>query len=203
MVSKEFVLIEDTQGNLYTRSNWSSSKTCNSVALISLFNGLSFRIALTEPNLPFLNRNALYAEAEQYMKPNSNPYIDFDGKSNTLGIYNFNQAKGATGTRYGAAYAMDYAFPNGQKNGYVLSSGQFYLMYKNLSEVNACLNLVGGTPITNGRGYYTSSVRDQYEGTLVYLWATDTCGQTFGRSVADIGWTYFRYSGYFRICSDI
>ena len=157
MVSKVFVFIEDTQGNLYTRSNWSSSKTCNSIALISLFNGLAFRIALTEPYLPFHNNLAYYVDVEPYMEPQSNPYIDFDGKSNTLGIYNYNQAKDATGTGYGAAYAMDYAFPNGQKNGYVLSSGQFYLIYKNLSEVNACINLVGGTPITNGRGYYTSS----------------------------------------------
>ena len=66
-------------------------------------------------------------------------------------------------------YCRKTMFRNGCP-GYLMSAGEITLIYKHITEVNECLNAIGGIPMDmNENIYMTSSI--QYLGYEIYSWA--------------------------------
>ena len=161
MVYKPFkngVFIEATNYELYLSDDWPSSKTPNSIVVLT--DSVKFRIALTHSYLGF--SDSRYTPLENYMTgttSSSNALADYDGAGNTANIL-----KAIPSTGYAAGYCNAFVFPDGKTKGYLPSLGQLNLAYQNKAAVDAALSKCGGTAMTD-RYYWSSTFwgKNQYD----------------------------------------
>ena len=171
--------IEATDGTLHASSSWASSgKTANAVVLITA--ACSVRISLTETTLPLHSNPRESERMSAYITPASDTAaakVDYDGAGNTAKIIQFNTKYGTNNVSYGAPYCANFSFtyPSGQK-GCLPSFGQLWTVYQNLSAVNACLQVCGGTQFANGEYFSSTYHSDNANGDYFYCLDLPTTG---------------------------
>ena len=146
---KTGVFIEATDNVLYLSNDWPSNKTANSIVVAG--NGVSFRMALTQPSNMAIGSHA--DPLENYMTAISDETAakaDYDGVGNTANIL-----KAQPSAEYAAGYCNAFIFPDGKTKGFLPSLGQLNLAYQNKAAVDAALSKCGGTVMTSN--YYWSS----------------------------------------------
>ena len=147
------VFIEAKDGMLYTSNEWVSSKTANSIVILT--DNVKFRMALTEaPSAMSLSDNDV-TNIDKYMtaiSAETEARVDYDGAGNTANII-----KVEPSTKYAAGYCNAFTFPDGKTKGFLPSLGQLSLAYQNKDAVSAALSACGGTAMMTIRNYYWSS----------------------------------------------
>ena len=163
---KSGVFIEATNMGLYVSSEWSSNKTANSIVVVG--NGVSFRMAVTQPSSMMAISSAYTDPLENYMtaiSSSTEAILDYDGAGNTARIMKMQPS-----TSYAAGYCNAFTFPDGKTRGYLPSFGQLWLAYQNKAAVNAALTACGGTAMA--AGYHQSSTFwGIYSGTYRRCWS--------------------------------
>lgn len=146
------VYIVHTNGKVYPRSNWKSSENSKAVGVGVKTANCSFIIAPEEKTGiqwggygTLINGCTTTTDSSVAMK-------DYNGKANTDAII---AQLGTTG-EYAANYCRNYVFRNGAV-GYQPAEGELYEAYQNKTEVDACMALIGGTPL------YDSSVNNYWK----------------------------------------
>lgn len=158
------VFIEATNGMLYTSSEWSSSKTANSIVVAG--NGVSFRMAVTQAPSAMPISSSYTDPLENYMTGISDATAakaDYNGSGNTANIIKMQPS-----TDYAAGYCNAFTFPDGKTKGFLPSLGQLNLAYQNKAAVDAALSKCGGTAMTND--YYWSSTFWGVDGNYRICW---------------------------------
>ena len=161
---KTGVFIEATNMGLYTSDNWDSSKTPNSIVVLT--DSVKFRMAVTQPSSTMQISSDYTAPLENYMTAISDQTAakaDYNGSGNTANIMRFQSS-----TSYAAGYCNSFTFPDGKTKGFLPSLGQLNLAYQNKAAVNAALSKCGGTAMTNN--YYWSSTFWGVDGSTRNCW---------------------------------
>ena len=141
------VYIEDRQGKLYTRDDWSSGNNANANSVVVMTDAHSFRIALD------------YISSSMRMSSNSaDPWDTYLSGTTNSGITNSTVAKldynGATNTKlivekcqssttYAAGACNAYTFPDGVTKGYLPALGELYLANQNKDAIDYSLSKCG------------------------------------------------------------
>ena len=74
----------------------------------------------------------------------SNAALDYDGKTNTSAIYDYNISNSEIDINtYAVPYCLNYTFPDGTKEGYLPAIGQTRVMRLNAASINQCLSAIG------------------------------------------------------------
>ena len=157
------IYIEATDGTRYASSNWVSSKTPNSIVVVS--DSIRFRMALNELSRKDLSSN-YYDPIENYMTgttSSATALSDYDGAGNTANIL-----KTQPSTDYAAGYCNAYVFPDGKTKGYLPALGQLNLAYQNKDAIEAAIRKCGGTTMTSY--YYWSSTFNEVYSNNRYCW---------------------------------
>ena len=167
---KTGVFIETTDNVLYLSNDWPSNKTPNSIVVAG--NGVSFRLALTQPSSTMQIHNTYDAALENYMTAISNETAakaDYNGSGNTANIMKLQSS-----TSYAAGYCNAFTFPDGSTKGFLPSLGQLNLAYQNKAAVDAALSKCGGTAMT--QDYYWSSTFWGVNGNRRTCWTLNWSG---------------------------
>lgn len=172
--------VEATDGTLYKASQWlSSGKTANSVVLIT--STMQIRIAITKVDKPI--GNSPTGAIENFMTAitdESAAKLDYNGKSNTDKIVQFNISEGTNTTDYAAPYCKAFTFPNGNGNAYLAASGQIWIIYQNKTEINNCLTACNGTTLASVVNTSTYSGQDPLP--YRYVWQIGLSDGVFART---------------------
>ena len=184
------VFIEDVSGILYKYNSWDSSKTPNSIVVISKMH--RFRISLIEDvKLRLGGKNDYYGTAlANYLPliPNiNNAWKDFNGYENTQKLIEWNISDGTNNTSYSAPYCAAFTFPDGQTKGYMYSAGELKLMYDNKTEIDLCLAACGGSPIHVGS---SDSVADAIKTSTLASITSGIYGESWRMTWGNGAWTY-------------
>lgn len=148
------VFIEAIDGMFYTSSNWTSSKTANSIVVVS--DSARFRVALTDIPSQMAIGSRDDAPLEQYItaiSDSTKAKADYDGARNTAKII---RSSYCSGTTYAAGYCNAFTFPDGKTKGFLPSLGQLNLVYQNGVAVTTALSACGGAAMIYGK-YWTST----------------------------------------------
>ena len=167
-VEKCDIYIQHTDGTLYTTDDWTSgeysNEEANGVAIVRPLSG-NFVIAKTEASSVLAwggYGNAIEGIVTSSLR--SVAALDNDGAGNTSKIIEqltgYTDSKGVTGAP-AAEYCASYTFPNG-KTGYLGALGEWKAVYDNAAKVNSAMSLIGGTALTNSRGYYWTSTQHSW-----------------------------------------
>lgn len=172
--------VEATDGTLYTASTWASSgKTANSVVLIT--STMQMRIAITKVDKPIGNNPKGAIENFMTAITDENAAkLDYNGKSNTDKIVQFNISEGTNNTNYAAPYCKAFTFPNGDGNAYLPASGQIWIIYQNKTDINNCLTACNGTTLASYVNTSTYSGQDQLP--YRYVWQIRLSTGVFART---------------------
>lgn len=145
------MFIEDTDGKLYTSSNWDSNKTINAFVLIST--NYKFRIA-TSVVKKIVSDVGTGTGIKGYLTECTTHQIaisDDNGVYNTNQIIKYLNACGVSpsNTNYAAQYCKNFQFPN-LTYGYLGSAGEMNVLNSNLSALNQCRTACGLQAIVLG-----------------------------------------------------
>ncbi len=146
------VYIEDTNGKLFTSSEWGSASHATANSVVVLTDVCKVRLALTQASSAMVIGPNGTEAIDQYMTAISDPTkakADYNGATNTANII-----KVISSTSYAAGWCNAFTFPNGLK-GCLPSLGQLWTIYQNKTAVEACLSACGATAMTSS--YYWSS----------------------------------------------
>lgn len=188
---KPGVYIEDIDGNLYIRSTWDSSKTPNSIVVVSY--ECNVRLALTENSSTMQIHSSYSGELEKYMtaiSDSSKAKADYNGKENTANIMKLQSS-----TSYAAGYCNNFTFPDGKTKGHLPSLGELWTLYQNKAEVDACLSACGGTAMNTSSYYWSSTFWGVTSSAYRYCWILKW-------SDGDVGSYYLNSSGRVRPVSN-
>lgn len=145
---------------LYAKEKWDASWNNEAVGVAVLSDNCKFVIAPTQ------NSDGLYwSKGGAYdtvsgvttATNSSTAKTDYKGVRNSSAIL----SKYGAGTDYAAGLCQNYSFKNGKK-GYLGSCGEWQEVYNNKAEINACMNLIGGTPVSTDYYYWTSTQYNSY-----------------------------------------
>lgn len=141
------VYIQDVNGNLYTESEWDTTKVANGIAVVT--DECSFVIALEDVgSLPWSFSSATLSLTHTDIEEEA--VLDYNGSGNTTNILNT-----SIGTNISARYCSNYIFPNGQ-TGYLGAAGEWFTVARFISEINELLSVVGVASIASTE-YWTST----------------------------------------------
>lgn len=156
------VYIKDIDGYYHTAVSWTDGYVPSCIAVIS--DEDSFGIALHEESLPvYIDA---YHEIHGYMT-----WVEDEtsAKSNYSGAGNTSLMRSHIGSNgsYAQGWCSAYPFPGGE-NGFLPSSGQWWLAYCNKAAVNEAMAAAGGDAI--GEVGYRSSTMYGLNVDTVYFW---------------------------------
>lgn len=146
------VYIVHTNGKVYPRTDWKSSENSKAVGVGVKTSNCSFIIAPDEKTSIQWGGYGTLINGCTTTTDNTVAIKDYRGKANTDAII----AQLGTTDEYAGNWCRKYVFKNG-KNGYLPSEGELYEAYQNKAEVDACMALIGGTPL------YDSSVNNYWK----------------------------------------
>lgn len=172
------VFILDTDGGLFTRSQWNTSNNSKAVGVAVLSNNCKFVIALEEASSTMqwggygtTISDIVTATAADAAKK------DYAGETNTDKII----AQLGTGNAPAAEYCKNYSFKNGKK-GYLGSCGEWNEAYLNKAEIDTDLSLIGGTALNTSDYYWTSTQYSSYNSWILNWSYGDTYGTNKDRN---------------------
>ena len=172
-ISMEYILIvygvfiEATDGTLHKSTEWTGSKTANSVVVIS--EEASFRISLpltVNHKKPMGEKTWKF---EQYMTSVQDyTALNSDMKSteNTNNIL-----KVVNNTSYAAGFCNSYIFPDGKTKGVIPAYGWLRVANNYLQDINNCLYACGARIFYDDEYYWSSTFSHVYQNTYRYFWA--------------------------------
>lgn len=156
MGTKRSVYIQDLNGSLYTRDEWvqlPAGTVANGVAVLTENCEFVIHTNDSPSDLEWGGYGILihgFAGSEDLAVART----DYKGSENTDIIVSCF----GSGDAYAAEYCRSVLFRNGKK-GYLGSLGEWEELCKNKVEVDACMSLIGGTPIkTEYPSYWTSTL---------------------------------------------
>ena len=165
------VFIEATDGMLYTSSNWDSSKTPNSIVVLT--DSVKFKMALTQARMVISNDISTPLGGYMFaITSESEAKVDYDGAGNTAKII-----RATSSTSYAAGYCNAFTFPDGNTKGFLPSLGQLNLAYQNKDAVVAALSTCGGTAMSSS--YWSSTFGGDENGDRVCWGLEWNDGNTF------------------------
>lgn len=155
------VYICDNNGQLWKKTDWSTSNNSNASGVAVKTNNCAFVIAKKEQtSIQWGGFNTLINGCTT-TTDESTAKKDYSGKQNTDAIVS---QLGESDT-YAARYCKEYTFPHGVQ-GYLPALGEWYEVYQNILEVNACMSLIGGDPLYDSSiGNYVKWSSTQYSAT--------------------------------------
>lgn len=146
------VFILDINGNLYTSEKWDTSNNDNAVGVAVYSEKCRFCINTERSSiLAWQSATSLVLNivtTETY----ADAIEDYDGEGNTDKILEQSGSEIALA----AAYCRGTIFKNG-KQGYLGSAGEWSVILQNVTEINTCMNLLGGITINNSLLVWTST----------------------------------------------
>ena len=155
---KRGIFILDMDGNLVKSSEWNTSNNSKAVGVAVLSDNCKFVIAPTQnSDRIYWSKGGAYDTVSGVTTTtnSSTAKTDYKGVSNSSAIV----SKYGAGTDYAAGWCQNYSFKNGKK-GYLGSCGEWQEAYNNKAEINACMSLIGGTPISTDYYHWTSTQYD-------------------------------------------
>ena len=143
--------IQHVNGTLYTAEEWLAAEAAGTVTDADA-NGIAVRYSKYASCPHVLYSKATESEYSWSSKKQTNvpglmlisdetiAQLDVNGKSNTDAIL---AATATIGNAPAAQYCVDFTFPNGEK-GYLPAAGEQQAWCDNKSDVEACINAIGG-----------------------------------------------------------
>lgn len=147
----EWARIQHKDGTLYTAEDWLAAEAAGTVTDADA-NGIAVRYSKYASCPHVLYSKATESEYSWSSKKQTNvpglmlisdetiAQLDVNGKSNTDAIL---AATATIGNAPAAQYCVDFTFPNGEK-GYLPAAGEQQAWCDNKSDVEACINAIGG-----------------------------------------------------------
>ena len=170
----EGVYILSTDGYVYESSYWETSNNSDAVGVAVKTSACSFVIAPNEINAVQWGGNGTIIPGCTNTSSQSTAQTDYNGKANTDAIV-AQFGVPSRNNRYAAYYCLNYSFKNGAK-GYLGAAGEWYQAYQNKSQINACMSLIGGDPLSDAVGIYFKWSSTQYlnDNAWGLIWAKGT-----------------------------
>lgn len=175
------IFIMDTNKNLYTSSQWANQGTPYGIAVLT--ESHKFIISLTQAKCVFTKQP--WSDVTLQAKSQEDAKLDLDGKNNSYILTNVPGI--AAQTSVAATYCQSYGVTFFKKTGYLPALGEWMIVDQNLSEINRCLNAVGGDPIDSREALYWSSTRSTQGGVGNYS-ATFWTYNAYGEEMNLISW---------------
>lgn len=139
------VYILHTNGTLYTKDEWDTSWNNESagVGVVVKTDKCQFVIAPDEAN-SIVQQDPYNIKVEGILTAHNmdEAKLDFAGLANTQAA--IEQLQPTIQSAF--TYCHEYVFRNG-KTGYLPALGEWVEAYNHHSDINACMNLIGGTPM--------------------------------------------------------
>lgn len=159
------VYIVHMNGKVYPRANWQTSQNNYVVGIGVKTPYTSFTIAPDEKQgIQWGGYGTLISGCTTTTDQNA-AIKDYAGDFNTTEIF----ATLGNTDNYAALYCYSYMFKSGIR-GYLPALGELYEAYQNKTEVDACMALIGGTPL------YDSSLNNYWKWSSTQYSAHTACG---------------------------
>lgn len=141
--------IQDVDGNLYTESEWDTTKVANGIAVVT--DECSFVLALEDIGDKPQWSSSISMISLTHTDSEEEAVLDYNGLGNTVEMLN----TGVSDENTAVQYCSDYRFLNGQL-GYLGAAGEWDTVARFISEINELLSVVGGASIASIE-YWTST----------------------------------------------
>ena len=165
------VYILHTNGTLYTREQWKTSYNQDAVGVALVSDNCQFVIDKNAEEPLTWGGNGTIVDNIVTTTINDDAKKDFNGLNNTEEI----SSQLGSGSKSAAKYCKSVLSLN-DKNGYLGSLGEWVEAYKNKSEIDSCISLIGDTAISTARGHWTST---QYNSTAAWFIHWSDGGEDF------------------------